>query len=397
MERVSRAELLKMARRNLLHVKADSLDQAESVARVPAAHYSDPARFELELERVWRRVPLVLALSCELREPGDFRALEVAGVPVLLARGSDGALRAFVNSCAHRGAQVVTEPAGRARRFTCPYHAWSYDEDGALVGVFARSDFGEVDPACHGLVRLPVSERAGLVWTTLRPGTDLALDTFLCGYDRVLAEFGFADWHLFARRSVPGPNWKIAYDGYLDFYHLPILHKATFGAQLPYRALYDAYGPHQRVSFLNPALLRCEELPEPQWDTAELLGGVWTIFPHVSIATFDSPRSVLVSQLFPGATPLESTTVQSLVLAREPDEAERAAAEKLFELLGYVVREEDYATGFRQQRALLAGARREVLFGRNEGGGQRFHRTLDRLLALDDSALGAASFRELGE
>ena len=381
---MSRTELLRMARRNIAHVKAETIDQVPEVLRVPAANYTNPARFALELERVWKRTPLVLALSCELREPGDFRALEVAGVPVLLARGADGAARAFVNSCAHRGAQIAIEPSGNARRFVCPYHAWSYDLDGALVGVYARKDFGEVDPACHGLVRLPVAERAGLVWAALTPGAPLDLDAFLCGYDALLGEFGFADWHLFARRTVAGPNWKIAYDGYLDFYHLPILHKNSFGGGLPNRALYDAYGPHQRVSFPNPGLLRFEELPEAQWEQRELLAGVWTIFPHVSIATFDlGPRAVLVSQLFPGPTVGESLTVQSYLLANAPDAGERELAEKTFELLGYVVREEDYATGLRQQQALRTGARAEVLFGRNEGGGQRFHQHLDRLLAGD--------------
>jgi phenylpropionate dioxygenase-like ring-hydroxylating dioxygenase large terminal subunit len=201
---MSRTELLRMARRNIAHVKADTIDQVSGVLRVPAANYTDPARFAVELEQVWKRTPLVLAVSAELREPGDFRALEVAGVPVLLSRGSNGAARAFVNSCAHRGAQVVVEPSGRARRFVCPYHAWSYDDDGALVAVYARNDFGEVDPSCHGLVRLPVAERAGLIWAMLRPGPPIDLDAFLCGYDSVLAEFDFASWHLFARRSVAG-------------------------------------------------------------------------------------------------------------------------------------------------------------------------------------------------
>jgi hypothetical protein len=122
-----------------------------------------------------------------------------------------------------------------------------------------------------------------------------------------------------------------------------------------------------------------------------LLGGVWTIFPHVSIASFDAGgRGVLVSQLFPGERVGESVTVQSYLLEAEPEEAQRAAAEKMFELLGYVVREEDYATGLRQQRALATGARHDVLFGRNEGGGQRFHRWVERLLATDDDSLPRA-------
>ena len=66
----------------------------------------------------------------------------------------------------------------------------------------------------------------------------------------------------------------------------------------------------------------------------------------------------------------------------------------MFELLGYVVREEDYATGLRQQKALATGARAEVLFGRNEGGGQRFHRFLDRALGLDDEELARELHKE---
>ena len=198
----------------------------------------------------------------------------------------------------------------------------------------------------------------------------------------MLANHDLAGCRLVGRQALEGPNWKIAYDGYLDFYHLPILHKNTIGGTLPNRALYDAYGPHQRVTFQNPALLALEDKPEAEWPTQDLIGGVWTIFPHVSIATFDAGgRSVLISQLFPGETPLESTTVQSFLMAKEPNDEERAAAEKAFELLGFVVREEDYATGLRQQRALATGARSHVLFGRNEGGGQRFHRTLAEILA----------------
>jgi phenylpropionate dioxygenase-like ring-hydroxylating dioxygenase large terminal subunit len=312
-------------------------------------------------------------------------------VPVLLARGGDGVLRAFLNRCAHRGAQLVLDGGGSARRFVCPYHAWTYDERGALVGVFQAEDFGEIDRACHGLTALPAAERAGFVFVTLDPASRLDVDAFLCGYDALLAHFGFESWHLVGRREVPGPNWKIAYDGYLDLYHLPILHKDTFGAGFPNRALYHAFGPHQRVDSPNPLLAKLAARPEAEWDARYLLAGVWTIFPHVSIASFDAGgRAVLVSQLFPGERVGESLTVQSFLLEKEPTEASRAAAEKTFELLGYVVREEDYATGLRQQRALASDPTRDVLFGCNEGGGQRFHRWVEHILALDDAALARA-------
>jgi hypothetical protein len=132
-------------------------------------------------------------------------------------------------------------------------------------------------------------------------------------------------------------------------------------------------------------------MPEDEWPMRALTGGVWTIFPHVSIASFDGGggRGVMISQLFPGDTPGESFTVQSYVMEKVPTDEQRVAAEAQFKLLEYVVREEDYATGLRQQRALMTGAKSHVMFGRNEGGGQRFHGWLERLLETDDGDLQA--------
>ena len=119
---MSRAQLIGMARDNIAHAKAGTINQVSDVARVPAAHYYDPQRWRLEMDRVFKRMPLMLALSVELAKPGDYRAIEAAGVPVLLLGHPDGAVRAFVNMCSHRGSQIMPEGAGNSRRFTCPYH-----------------------------------------------------------------------------------------------------------------------------------------------------------------------------------------------------------------------------------------------------------------------------------
>ncbi len=378
-----------MARHNLAHAKAGTIEQEPDVMRVPVTNYFDPDRWRLEIDRVFKRMPLMLALTCEMSEPGDYRALEAVGMPVLLVRGDDGEVRGFVNMCSHRGSQVVLEGTGNAKRFSCPYHAWTYDQRGDLVSVYASDDFGEIDTACNGLTKLPVIERAGLIWVVLDPNSTIDMEAFLSDYDEVLAHFGFATWHLFDRRTLRGPNWKIAYDGYMDLYHLPILHRETFGAQMPNQALYYPWGPHQRVSSPDPSLAQMEDLPEEDWPEAHMMSGVWTIFPHVSIASFDGGggRGVMISQLFPGESPGESYTVQNYVLENEPDEEQAAAANEQFKLLEYVVQEEDYATGLRQQKALLTGAKSHVMFGRNEGGGHRFHRWLDTLLETDDDQL----------
>lgn len=386
---MSRADLIAMARHNMAHTRAGTVDQAPGIHTVPASDYYDGERWQREMDQVFRRMPLMLAMSCELREPGDYKAMDAAGVPVLLARGRDGVVRAFLNSCSHRGAQVVLDGKGNSHRFTCPYHAWSYGLEGDLRGVLAREQFGELDLGCHSLPQLPVYERAGMIWVVLDTEEKVDFDAFMAGYDDVLSQFGFEDWSFFESRRLEGPNWKVAYDGYLDLYHLPILHKETFGSNMPHQALYYAWGPHQRVSSPSPDLLDIEKEPEEKWPNDLLLQGVWTIFPHISIASFDGGggRGVMVSQLFPGETPLESYTIQNYVLEKAPTEEQAVAAKAQFKFLETVVKDEDYATGLRLQKALASGLRKELMFGRNEHGGQRFHGWVDRLIEADDAQL----------
>ena len=385
---MNRKELIQMARRNLEHVKAGTVDRAPSVHRVPASNYVDDERWQLEMDRVFRRMPLVLGFSAELREVGSYRSLIFADVPILLTRTADGAVRGFLNVCRHRGAVVVPEGNGHGARFTCPYHAWSYDNEGALVGIYNAKDFGDLDKSCHGLVPLPVFERAGLVWGALTPDCPIDFERFLSGYDEVLEGLDLANAHLVGRQSVEGPGWKVAYDGYLDFYHLPILHRDSFGSQMPSDALYDAYGPHQRVSMPNPGLLPLEETPEDEWPIDQITGGVWTVFPHISIADFDAGREALHGfAALPGTTPDTSVTIQNFLAVDERGPESQQEIDDQMAFLLKVVRDEDYATGKRIQRTLKTGSGGDVLFGQNEYGGQRFHRWVDAILETEDADL----------
>ncbi len=384
---MSRETLVELTRRTMAHAKAGTVPTEPDVLRVPATNYYDRDRWALEMDRIFKRVPLTLGFSCELAQPGAYKAMEVAGVPVLLTRHPDGAVRAFVNMCSHRGAMVMPDGCGTARRFTCPYHAWSYDQSGDLVGILDRADFGEVDTACLGLTPLPVAERAGLIFAGLTPGQPIDIDAFLCGYGEMLEHLDFASCRLVGRQTVAGPNWKLAYDGYLDFYHLPILHKDTFGPDYSNKAIYDAWGPHQRVTSPDHRILALDAIPEEQWPIEKIASGIWTIFPHISVAAFDAGGKLyMVSQLFPGDTPEESVTVQNFLATFEPDEAGMATINAMMEFLMHVVRDEDYYTGNRIQRAVKTGAKTHFLFGRNEGGGQRFHGYVDALVAAADDA-----------
>ncbi len=383
-----REQLIEVARDRVRHFKAGTMALADDVFTVPASHYFDPDRFKLEVDRIFKRVPLMLAPSAELPNPGDYKAMDVCGVPVVLVRNSEGEVRAYYNSCSHRGACLLDEGTGNTKRFACPYHGWTFDLEGNLKAIVMEQNFGNVDKASYGLVKLPVTERAGLIWAIINPDSSLDFDSFLCGYDELLGAFGFENWHLFETRVLRGPNWKIAYDGYLDFYHLPVLHRTTFADINSNKGNYYAYGPHQRLVFPDFGLEGVARQAETEWSDQFLLDGVWTIFPHISIASFDGGgRRVMLSQLFPGTEPGESFTTQYYLMEKEPSEDQRQAAVEQFTLLKYVVESEDYATGLAQQKSLEAGTRDHVLFGRNEKGGQTFHRWVQQILDADDQAL----------
>ena len=375
----NRRQFIEMAKVNIGHVEAGNTPgQVDDVMRIPVENYLDPVRWEREVA-LFKRLPLMLALGGELRGAHAYKAMTVMDVPVLIVRGADGEVRAFVNSCSHRGAVIVDDGIGTARRFACPYHNWIYDSLGDLVGVTDREFFGTVDVDTLGLTALPVAERAGLIFVVLTPGAPMDIDAHLHGYDKVLDFFGFSDWHLISSRPLAGPNWKIAYDGYLDFYHLPFLHRKTFGTEISNKPIYDAWGPHQRMMSPDPGLLRLRDVPEDEWPMDAMCGGVWTIFPHISFAGGNGGG--LISQLFPGKEPGSSVTIQNYFTSTEPSDDERVGALGKADFLEAVVRDEDYFTGLRLQRALATGAKKDVLFGRNEGGGQAFHRLLDEYLA----------------
>jgi nitrite reductase/ring-hydroxylating ferredoxin subunit len=386
---MSREQLVQMARRSIEHHLGGTTDRVEHVTRMPVGTYFDPQRWQREVQQIFRRVPLLLALGAELGEPHSYKAMEVAGMPVLITRGSDGAVRAFVNMCSHRGAMLVDEGSGTARRFTCPYHAWTYDQHGDLVGVFKQADFGELDTSCLGLTSLPIAERAGLIWVILSPQAHVDIDTFLCGYDELLEHHRFADMHHYGRRVLTGPNWKVAFDGYVDFYHLPILHKNTFGSDISPDAVFHHVGPHQRITGPRQRWDKLLDIPEDEWPIKDLIGGVWSIFPHGSIAGFDVGEHKLyqIARLFPGATPEESVSHLDYVSLGEPTDEFCRLVEKQIDFLVGVVRDEDYATGLKIQRTVKTGAKQELVFGRNEGGAQYVHGWIQRVLDAADGEL----------
>jgi nitrite reductase/ring-hydroxylating ferredoxin subunit len=133
----------------------------DDVYEEPVSVYLDEGRAEAERESLFLRTPQVVCLSNQLVEAGSQVAVTVADLPVIVVRGDDGSIRGFVNACRHRGSTVVTEDTC-SRRMTCPYHGWSYDLEGSLVGVPGSAGFHGMDRDAHALASLRVEERHGI-------------------------------------------------------------------------------------------------------------------------------------------------------------------------------------------------------------------------------------------
>ena len=104
---MSKLKLLEIARNNKVHAEAGTMELVDEIVKIPAENYYDSARWQKEVDLIFKRIPLVLSVSNELPNPGDYKAMDVVGVPDLIVRDGDGKIRAFLNACRHRGAALV--------------------------------------------------------------------------------------------------------------------------------------------------------------------------------------------------------------------------------------------------------------------------------------------------
>src|SRR3546814_10926134 len=111
-----------------------SSDLLPALPEVPSARYHDKDFYDLEMQHVFRKTWLSAAHVSELPKQGSYKLFEQMGLSIIISRGTDDKIRAFRNVCQHRGAALVTEPSGTARRFVCPYHARGYSAEGGTIG-----------------------------------------------------------------------------------------------------------------------------------------------------------------------------------------------------------------------------------------------------------------------
>ena len=198
---------------------------AVDVKTLPWSWYSDPAVFELERERIFRRSWQYVGHDGDLPERGSFMATRVADVPVVLVRDRESTVRAFLNVCRHRGS-LVCEGSGRRETLQCPYHAWTYGLDGALLSAPRSGKEGGIATGELGLVPLRLESWGPLLF--VNPDADASpLADFLDDVPEQIAEAGIeldALRFLIRTESDLACNWKISAENFLECYHCPTAH-----------------------------------------------------------------------------------------------------------------------------------------------------------------------------
>ncbi|VBA40957.1 2-halobenzoate 1,2-dioxygenase large subunit [Mycobacterium attenuatum] len=372
-------QLIDLTRRARKLARDQTTDLAPRQHAVHAREYTCLERHEHDRAMLMSSPQLVGYVS-ELPRPGSYCTKTVLGRSVLLTRTSDGSVRAFDNVCLHRQAQVATG-CGTAKRFTCPYHAWTYDNTGRLVGLPGREGFPEMTLKDDGLTRLPATEFAGFLWVALDPGATLDIAAHLGPLAGELDSWGIGHWSPLGEKVLDSRiNWKLAIDTFSENYHFATVHKQTFATIARSNCtVFDAYGPHHRLIFPLNTILDLDAVPEDQWDPFHHMVVIYALFPNVVLSVTIANGELF--RIYPGQQPGRSVTVHQNSTALDiSDESVATGAQAVFEYAHATVRDEDYRLAESLQANLESGARERLVFGRNEPGLQHRHLAWERAL-----------------
>jgi Rieske 2Fe-2S family protein len=350
----------------------------DRTVRLPAASYTDPARFAQEQDRLFGRLPLLLGPSALLPNVNQAVVHDGYGIPLIVSRDGDGQVHVLANVCRHRGTRLLDEPGPvPATRIVCPYHAWSYRADGALASLPRADSFPGLDRSAHGLAGFASIEAGGLIWFARDPSADFT-DAAALAPD--LDAFNLAGLHLYRRRTHDvAANWKLVIDAFLESYHVQRLHAATIA---PFFAdgitVADQMGIHQRAAVGRADYL--SEIDRDDWPALRrAVTYTYQLFPNLVVIVSPDYINLLIAM----PQSVGHTLVEDLMLIPEEPRTDEAEAHwrRSWDLLdGGTFEGEDFRAAALGQRGLDSGFVHEILLGTLEAGVAHFHRKVDAAL-----------------
>lgn len=323
----------------------------------PTSTFVDEAYFQKEQARVFRRLPVAVAMSATIPEPNSMVANDGYGLPLLVTRDRDGHAHVFLNVCMHKGAILVNgADARKGGRVSCPFHGWTWGVDGKLVGVPRTETFADLDRPQRNLVELPSREAGGVVFAILDRHAE---PDFSAIDDELVADLDALDLrhqHLYGRKTFHlAGNWKQIIEPFLEGYHVQRLHAQSVGplfADVP--TVVTRMGDHLRQisgkAMFTPADLESAGAR----NIHKIVTHAYLVFPNTVIVT--SPYYVSVMFIMPEAVGKTRVEYHMLTL----NKADNPQAEQLYktsyETVLNVFGNEDFAVSETCYTGLKSGA-----------------------------------------
>jgi phenylpropionate dioxygenase-like ring-hydroxylating dioxygenase large terminal subunit len=372
-----------------------------ALPEIPGGRYNREDFYALEQQRIWRNAWLCAGTVEGLKAAGEYRVFDKAGVPILLVRGRDLQLRAFYNTCRHRGAPVVREACGQAQLLRCQYHSWTYSLDGRLIGVPDERDFARLDKSRRGLAELRCETWGGLIFVNGDANAEPLLE-YLGPLVAELACVGTERLRVVEHRSYAiNCNWKAAVDAFLEVYHLNTIHPTNAGIMLNSQAA--AMGlmrrGHSRMATrknLNQGLnfVEFEDAPDiaTMPDFFRRNNVAYTVFPNLVMPV--EPTGFPLLLFWPRG--LRETEMQAIYIAPDWGAGERPAFWDRFLPIFDAVLKEDMMNLAPIQASLDSGAFTGMSINYQERRIYWLHEEIDRRLGADAIPDGLAVAQVLG-
>ena len=298
-----------------------SADKGKS-ATLPTACYADRDLFGYEVSSLFRQSWVSVGRADRCKSPGDFTTLNVGNVPIILPRNRSGNLKAFGNTCSHRGSQLLKD-SGSCRKIRCPFHCWTYDLDGGLIFAPRMEHAPDFDTDDYGLTEFRVGVRDGFAFVCLDKSTS-ELGQWLGDFSSLHASWGLANWVTARIREFEVRcNWKAFLEVFNEYYHLPYVHSKSINGMYPEPddtdEVYGNYTTQFGITTGNAALLNSAQ--DQAFPCAVSLTGrerngtryTW-VYPNMTFAA--SSDSLWMYEAYP-VSPTVSKIVQTVCFPAE--------------------------------------------------------------------------------
>lgn len=366
-----------------LEKRKDKQDADGITYQIDAGRYTSKARFEKEKDIIIKNHPIVVGAAGQLKQSGDYFLHDLTGIPIVLVKGEDDQIRAFLNMCRHRGVRLLEESAGHIKKhIVCPYHAWSYDTAGCLKNIFHPQGFEGVDAESHSLIELDCWVRLGMVFVVPNPEKkgQFDIDQWLQEVYAMTEGFEFGELFPYHFTSETlACNWKLVVDGGLEGYHFKIAHAKTIGRYfLDNLSVNMDNERHSSIVFPKRAMKKMQELPESEWVFRKGANVLIHIFPNTIILI--EPDHIMVVAF----VPLDEQTTQFhsfMLLPSEPTTDKEIEHWNLNVSIFWNAIKEDNEMAVLQQKSFSGFSDTTMTVGSYEKLLVQFEQLVDRILA----------------